>query len=120
MPRACLRCEGRGLLRHNTTKKDGKYLLGFISCFCAKGKKIAAERAKNAEQPNKQRSNFMNLKCYEYEWNFNETNGSLTCKRHGLEWRDATGDGAVLALLQVACELQEKLECAKNTEGGSN
>ena len=62
----------------------------------------------------------MKLKCYEYEWIFNETNGSLTCKRHGIEWRDETGDGAVLALLQVACELQEKLECAKNTEEGSN
>jgi hypothetical protein len=51
----------------------------------------------------------MNLKCHEYEWNFDETNGKLTCKRHGLTWRDETGDGAVLALLQVACEYKEKL-----------
>ena len=58
----------------------------------------------------------MNLKCYEYEWNFNETDGRLTCKRHGLAWRDETGDGAVFALLYVACELKAKLESAKNTE----
>ena len=58
----------------------------------------------------------MTLKCNEYEWNFDETNGRLTCKRHGLEWRDETGDGAVLALLDVACELTAKLEGAKNTE----
>lgn len=58
----------------------------------------------------------MKLKCYEYEWSFDESKGRLLCKRHGLAWRDETGDGAVLALLQVACELQEKLEGAKNTE----
>jgi hypothetical protein len=50
MPRICLICEGRGLLRHNTTTADGKYLFGFIPCVCAKGKRIAAERAKNTEQ----------------------------------------------------------------------
>lgn len=50
MPRICLLCEGRGLLRHNATTKDGKYRLNFIPCFCAKGKRIAAERAKNTEQ----------------------------------------------------------------------
>jgi hypothetical protein len=55
----------------------------------------------------------MKLKCYEYEWIFDENKGRLTCKRNGLEWRDETGDGAVLALLQVACELQEKLEGSK-------
>ena len=52
MPRVCWRCEGRGLLRHNTTTPDGKYRLGFIPCFCAKGKRIARERAKNTEQGN--------------------------------------------------------------------
>lgn len=57
----------------------------------------------------------MKLKCYEYEWNFDETNGRLTCKRHGLEWRDATGDGAILALLETACELKAMLEGAKDT-----
>lgn len=62
----------------------------------------------------------MNLKCYEYEWNFDESKGRLTCKRHGIEWRDATGDGAILALLETACELKTMLEGAKNTEGGSN
>jgi hypothetical protein len=55
----------------------------------------------------------MNLKCNEYEWNFDETNGRLTCKRCGLEWRDESGDGAILALLEVACELKDKI---KDTE----
>lgn len=58
----------------------------------------------------------MKLKCYEYEWNFDESKGQLTCKRHGLDWRDETGDGAVLALLMTACDLMEQLEGAKNTE----
>lgn len=58
----------------------------------------------------------MKLKCYEYEWNFDESNGRLTCKRHGIDWRDETGDGAVLALLMTACDLMEQLEGAKNTE----
>ena len=52
----------------------------------------------------------MNVKCDKYEWNFNESTGRLTCERHGEEWRDDTGDGAVLSLLQVAYELQEKMK----------
>jgi hypothetical protein len=52
----------------------------------------------------------MFLECYEYLWNFDETTGRLTCKRHGLDWRDETGDGAILALLDTACETREQLQ----------
>jgi len=52
----------------------------------------------------------MTLECYEYLWNFDETTGRLTCKRHGLDWRDETGDGAILALLDTACETREQLQ----------
>ena len=56
----------------------------------------------------------MQLKCYEYEWCFDESTGRLTCKRHGLAWRDETGDGAVLALLMVASDMKYTIEGAKN------
>ena len=58
----------------------------------------------------------MQLKCDEYEWCFDESTGSLTCKRHGLEWRNESGDGAVLALLMTACDMKEIIEGVKNTE----
>jgi len=52
----------------------------------------------------------MTLECYEYLWNFDEVTGRLTCKRHGLDWRDETGNGAILALLEMACETRDKLQ----------
>ena len=50
----------------------------------------------------------MKIKCQEYEWCFDESTGKLTCSKNGLKWRDETGDHAVLALLEVACELKEQ------------
>jgi len=51
----------------------------------------------------------MKAKCQEYEWEFDEDKARLTCKRHGQEWRDETGDGAVLALLQECDRLQAEI-----------
>ena len=50
----------------------------------------------------------MNIKCEDgkYEWCFDEKTSRLTCKRCGEEWRDETGDGAILALLQLAEAMQ--------------
>ena len=48
-----------------------------------------------------------------YTWEFDETSGKLTCLRNGEKWRDETGDGAILALLQHASDLQEKIQMAK-------
>ena len=58
----------------------------------------------------------MNVKCGDgkYEWRFDEKTGKLTCLRYGGEWRDETGDGAVLALLQHVESLQEKISKAEN------
>ena len=48
----------------------------------------------------------MKVKCDKYEWEFDEKTAKLTCTRNGLEWRDETGDGAILALLQKCDDLQ--------------
>jgi hypothetical protein len=51
----------------------------------------------------------MKANCQEYEWTLDESNGRLTCLRHGVAWRDETGDGAILALLQEYDRLRELL-----------
>lgn len=58
----------------------------------------------------------MSIKCEDgkYEWSFDEKTAKLTCKRYGEEWRDETGDGAVLALLHVAEDLQRRVTEAQN------
>lgn len=58
----------------------------------------------------------MNIKCEneKYEWCFDEKSGKLTCKRYGEKWRDETGDGAILALIQEAESLQERITKAQN------
>ena len=50
----------------------------------------------------------MKIECYDkkYTWQFDEKNGRLTCLRYGEEWRDETGDGAILALIQKCDDLQ--------------
>lgn len=49
-----------------------------------------------------------------YIWAFDEKAARLTCLRHGEPWRDETGDGAVLALLMRACELEDIVKRAAN------
>lgn len=58
----------------------------------------------------------MKIKCEDgkYEWHFDEKAATLKCKRYGEEWRNETGDGAILALLQYAHNLQEKVLRAEN------
>lgn len=58
----------------------------------------------------------MNIKCEDgkYEWCFDEKTSRLTCKRYGEKWREETGDGAILALLQLADAMQEKITRAQN------
>ena len=50
------------------------------------------------------------VKCQEYEWIFHEDSGTLECTRNGLSWRDETGDGAILALMQRCVDLESKAE----------
>jgi len=45
-----------------------------------------------------------------YNWVFDEKTGTLVCLRNGFEWRDETGDGAVLALVQETVRLQNSLK----------
>lgn len=45
----------------------------------------------------------------EYEVIFNEGTGELRANRHGVEWRDLTGDNLVLSMLMTIVDQEEKL-----------
>lgn len=57
----------------------------------------------------------MRIECYDkkYTWIFNESTGILSCDRYGEKWRNATGDGAVLALMQEYDILEKKLKATE-------
>ena len=56
-------------------------------------------------------SELMQMDCYDkYTWIFDEATAMLTCKRNGQDWRNETADGAILALLQTACETRDALQ----------
>ena len=50
----------------------------------------------------------MRIECEDkkYTWQFDEKTCRLTCLRYGQEWRDDTGNGAILALMQKCDDLQ--------------
>jgi hypothetical protein len=57
----------------------------------------------------------MKVECYDkYTWCFDEKTAKLTCLRYGEPWRDETGDGAVLALLQECDRLQTIVQQINN------
>ena len=61
-------------------------------------------------------SELMQMDCYDkYTWIFDEATAMLICKRNGQDWRNETGDGAILALLQTACETRDALQ-AENAQ----
>jgi hypothetical protein len=45
-----------------------------------------------------------------YEIIFNQKTGELKALRHGEEWRDLTGDGMVLGMLQKIDDLREEVD----------